>query len=80
MKKFIFIPFILSLIAGYALISCKHEKQAPEKAIAQNLLMQIDSFSVSKNKLLAAVENGNADEKQLQTSPGNIIGYLFFWQ
>jgi cytochrome c peroxidase len=40
--------------------------QSPEKAIAQTLVAQVDSFSVLKNKLLAAIENGNAGEKQLQ--------------
>ena len=67
MKKFIFIPGILIAIMGYALFSCNHQAQAPEKAIAQLLITQIDSFAAAKGKLLAAVQSGAANEKQLQS-------------
>ena len=66
MKKFIFIPLLLILIAGYTLYSCKPATHAPEKIIAQTLVAQIDSLTVCKNKLLAAVEGGKADVNQLQ--------------
>jgi len=66
MKKFTFIGFLLITIAGYSFFSCKRANPAPEKAIAQTLIAQIDTFSARKNKLLAAVKSGQADEKQLQ--------------
>ncbi|HTH81289.1 MAG TPA: cytochrome c peroxidase [Mucilaginibacter sp.] len=65
MKRFVFIPILVIVIAAYALFSCK-KKVSPEKAIAQTLSAQVDSFTVAKNKLLDAVKGGKADEKQLQ--------------
>ena len=50
---------------GYLFFSCKQKQIVPEKAIAQTLVLQVDSFAAAKNKLLAAVE-GDKDEKQLQ--------------
>jgi cytochrome c peroxidase len=66
MKKITFIGFLLIAIAAYSVYSCRQVKPAPEKAIAQTLIAQIDSFSASKDKLLAAVKSGSANEKQLQ--------------
>ncbi len=66
MKKFLFIPLLIALIAGYSLYSCKPAHHAPETMIAQTLVAQVDSMAVCKNKLLAATESGKADEKQLQ--------------
>jgi cytochrome c peroxidase len=67
MKKSVFIPLLLALIAGYTFYSCKPAiHNAPEKIVAQTLVAQVDTIIVCKNKLLAAVQSGNADEKQLQ--------------
>jgi cytochrome c peroxidase len=66
MKKFIFIPLLIFAIMGYTLYSCSKVKPIPEKAIAQKLLAQIDSFSVIKNKLLTAAKSSHPDEKKLQ--------------
>jgi len=65
MKKFVLISVTLFALVGYLLFSCKQKQVAPEKAIAQTLVLQVDSFAVAKDKLLAAVES-NKDEKQLQ--------------
>jgi len=65
MRKFVFISVLLLVIAGCFFYSCK-QPVPPEKAIAQTLLMQIDSFAGLKDKLLATAENNNASEKQLQ--------------
>jgi len=66
MKKFVFISGLLTAIAGYSLFSCNQVPIAPEKAIAQTLSLQVDSFAADKNKLLAAVESGSMSEKALQ--------------
>lgn len=66
MKKFTFTGFLLIAIVAYSIFSCKRTATTPEKAIAQTLITQIDSFSKSKDKLLAAVKTGTANEKQLQ--------------
>lgn len=66
MKKFVLIFPLLILTIGYTLFSCRPQPVAPEKAIAQTLLLQIDSFSTQKNKLLAEAERKQPDEKQLQ--------------
>ncbi|MEO6851861.1 MAG: cytochrome c peroxidase [Mucilaginibacter sp.] len=68
MKKLVFIASILFIIACYALYSCKHITQIPEKAIAQTLLAQVDSFAADKNKLLLLAENPSVDENKLQQS------------
>ncbi len=39
---------------------------APEKAIAQTLLAQVDSFIAAKDKLLVAAERSQVNEKELQ--------------
>jgi len=66
MKKIVFIGFFIVLISGYCFFSCKRANQHPEKAIAQTVIAQVDSFSANKDKLLAAVKGGRASEKQLQ--------------
>ena len=40
--------------------------RSPEQEIEHTLLLQVDTFSAMKNKLLQAVEGGKADQKQLQ--------------
>ena len=65
MKKFVFISVTLFALTGYLLFSCKQKQVVPEKAIAQTLVLQVDSFATAKDKLLTAVE-ANKDEKQLQ--------------
>ena len=65
MKKVVSIFVLLSIIIGYTFYSCK-PATPPEKAIAQTLLAQIDSFAVLKNKLLEATESNPVNEKQLQ--------------
>ncbi|HMG83334.1 MAG TPA: cytochrome c peroxidase, partial [Ferruginibacter sp.] len=65
MKKFIFLVSLLAAIVIYTACFYKHVAVAPEKAIAQTLVMQVDSFVSAKNKLKAAVETG-ASEAQLQ--------------
>jgi len=65
-KLLIFIPIVIVIIACYTFYSCKPTTNAPEKIITQTLVAQIDSLTACKNKLLAAAENGKADEKQLQ--------------
>lgn len=67
MKKIVFIPLLLILIVAYTLYSCKSTvRQAREKLVGETLVAQVDSMAACKNKLLAAVESGKADEKQLQ--------------
>jgi cytochrome c peroxidase len=66
MKRLIFIPLLLALIAGYSLYSCKKPAVAPEKLVAELLVKQVDSLTACKNQLLAAAESDNANEKQLQ--------------
>ena len=66
MKKFVFIPLLISLIAAYALYSCKPKTPVPETTIAQLLVAQIDSLAACKNKLLVAAESDKTGEKQLQ--------------
>ena len=67
MKKLFFICGILLALTGYLLVSCNTITVAREKAIAQTLLIQIDSFSAAKDKLLTAVEAGTAREGELQS-------------
>jgi len=65
MKKFVFISVTLFTLTSYLFFSCKQIQVAPEKVIAQTLVLQVDSFAAAKDKLLTAVET-NKDEKQLQ--------------
>ncbi|MCR8560839.1 hypothetical protein KXD93_24490 [Mucilaginibacter sp. BJC16-A38] len=66
MKKFSIIAAILIAISGYLFYSCKRLKPNPEKAIAQTLLAQVDSFAQARNNLLAAVNSNSVDEKKAQ--------------
>lgn len=66
MRKFIFIPGLISLVAVCVFFSCRTTPPLPEKAIAQTLLMQIDSFAGVKNLLLAAVKSNTENEEELQ--------------
>ena len=66
MRKFIFIPGLILLVAVCAFFSCKPTPPPREKAIAQTVLMQIDSFAANKNQLLAAVKSNAENEKEVQ--------------
>jgi len=66
MKKLIFIPILLIIIIGYTIFSCRQPAIPPEKAIAQTLVLQVDSFILDKNKLMAAVGSSTPNEKKLQ--------------
>jgi len=65
-KKILFISILIVVVAVVAFFSLRAGKVAPEKAIEQNLLVQIDSFTNLKNQLLIAAESKNVNEKQLQ--------------
>jgi len=60
------IAVLLTVVVVYACVSGRQNSQAPEKAIEQRLLVQIDSFATLCNALQAAVESGSAGDKQLQ--------------
>lgn len=66
MKKLVFISALLFCALGYSLFSCKKKTETPEKAIAQTLILQVDTFLKLKDQLLAATEKGDG-EKQLQS-------------
>ena len=66
MKRLIFIPILIFLVPGYTIYSCKSTTPVPEKVIAQTLVTQIDSFTKATNKLLAAAQSSNSNEKALQ--------------
>lgn len=67
MKKSLFIAALLLVSAGTLFYSCQQKKPAPEKAIAETLLAQVDSFVDLCHLLQAAVESGSAPEKGLQS-------------
>ena len=67
MKKFTIIAAILIAISGYLFYSCNRLKPAPEKAIAQTLIAQVDSFEQARNNLLTAVKSNRVDEKKVQS-------------
>src|SRR5215813_12364332 len=66
MKKILFISLLLAVIIVSAFFSCKQKPPAPEKAIAQVLVSQVDSFASACSRLQSAAENASAGEKQLQ--------------
>ncbi|MDP9076999.1 MAG: cytochrome C peroxidase [Bacteroidota bacterium] len=66
MKKFTIIAAILIAISCYLFYSCNRLKPNPEKAIAQTLIAQVDSFAQARNNLLAAVKSNQVDEKKVQ--------------
>lgn len=66
MKKLFCISVILLIAAGYGLFSCKQKTRAPEKAIAEELLTQIDSFSAACHALDESILGGSVGQKQLQ--------------
>lgn len=59
MKKIILIPGLLAAAAWFAFFSCGPQEQVPEKAIAQDLLLQVDSFAGLCAQLRAAVQGGS---------------------
>lgn len=68
MKKGILIFGMAVLVGLIVIFTFKQQKNvSPEKAIAQTLVVQVDSFSTLKDKLLVTALNPNADEKQLQS-------------
>ena len=66
MRKLICLSLLLASVWGLAFFSCKEARSSREKKIAQQLLARIDSFAAAKNRLLQAVEKGDAGEQQLQ--------------
>ncbi|WP_183574588.1 cytochrome-c peroxidase [Mucilaginibacter sp. X5P1] len=66
MKPFIFTLLLFLLASVYAFYSCNKKETSSEKAIEQNLLVQIYSFTTLKNQLLTAAESKDVNEKQLQ--------------
>jgi len=66
MRKFIIISVLLAVAGASVFFSCGQKKRPPEQEIEHTLLLQVDTFSAMKNKLLQAVEGGKPDEKQLQ--------------
>jgi cytochrome c peroxidase len=66
MKKLLFISGLILVAFACIHFSCTSPKAAPEKAIAQTLLSQVDSFAALKDSLLAAVKTGKASDAQLQ--------------
>jgi cytochrome c peroxidase len=66
MKKLFCISVILLVAASCGLFSCKQKTPAPEKTIAQELLIQIDSFSAACQALDESFMNGSAGQKELQ--------------
>jgi cytochrome c peroxidase len=63
MKKSFLVSLLLTFIIGYTFFSCNQQVKAPEKSIAEALLIQIDSFASVCKTLGQAVENGSGDEK-----------------
>jgi len=51
-KKILFISILIVVVAVVAFFSLRAGKVAPEKAIEQNLLVQIDSFTNLKARML----------------------------
>lgn len=66
MKKFVLIVSVVLCFMAFAVVSGSKEKAVPEKAIAQTLLKQVDDFSASKNKMLAALQADKINQRQLQ--------------
>jgi cytochrome c peroxidase len=65
-KKILLISIVIIAVIAVTFFALKPGKSTPETAIKQTLVIQIDSFYNFNNKLLAAVEKSNANEKQLQ--------------
>jgi cytochrome c peroxidase len=66
MKKLIIISGLIMLTFSYTFFSCMQKAVAPEKAIAQTLLAQVETFIATKDKLLAAAKHNPDNEKELQ--------------
>jgi cytochrome c peroxidase len=58
MKKLIIIPGLLATVAWFAIFSCQPKGMTPEKAIAKELLAQVDSFTAVCKKMQLAVGGG----------------------
>lgn len=74
MKKLVFLVILLFIAAWTLFLSCGQKTPPPEKAIAQTLLVQVDSFAALSNMLQMAAAGGSANEvsgsateKQLQS-------------
>ena len=68
MKKGLLISGIIALVGIVIFLTIRQQTAiTPEKAIAQTLVVQVDSFSVLKDRLLVTALNPDADEKQLQS-------------
>lgn len=66
MKKIPVISVLLFITAGMVFWGCRQPVSPPEKAIAQSLLVQVDSFSAISNVFLQEVEKSPANERKLQ--------------
>jgi cytochrome c peroxidase len=66
MKKLLVISVLLLIATALVFWGCHQPSPAPEKAIAQTLLLQVDSFSATSNTLLQEVKSNTANEQQLQ--------------
>lgn len=67
MKKSLLIGVLLMIMAGCAVYTSRPGTQTPERAIADHIVVQIDSFSVLiTHRLLPAAQSRNADEQTLR--------------
>lgn len=66
MKKFLYIATLFTITIGFVFFTGRQKPTAPEKAIAQTLLAQVDSFSAANNQLLTAAKQPHTDEQHLQ--------------
>lgn len=66
MRKIFSITSLLFIIAVIAFFSCRDRNIVPEKAIAETLFAQIDSFELAKNEMLATAKSKVVDESKLK--------------
>jgi cytochrome c peroxidase len=67
MRKFLLTISLFVFIISLVVFSCTEKTVAPEKAIAQTLNNQVDSFSFYCNALDSAVSAGKFKQQQLQS-------------
>ena len=61
-----FLGGLVIVFFGISLFSCEHGTPDPEKAIAQTLTLQVDSFTRNIDQFQHIVKNGTASEQKLQ--------------
>ena len=74
MKKIILIPGLLAAAAWFAVFSCRTRGPAPEKAIAQVLLVQVDSFAALCKEMEVVVRTRDVGAAGGGGSAGAILG------